>query len=180
MLAWEPDKGSHFGVIPRDGSVDDVQWFNMDARFMFHMMNAWTDGSKLHADVTGSNATQFALKLDGTQADESDGTNPTFRRWTIDLADNTNNISEELLDDMACEFPRTDDRWGTKAYRHGYAVGSSGGLSSFNKLIHYDTTSGQRKTYDLGENYMVGEAVFAPRVGGTDEADGYMIMLAYN
>jgi hypothetical protein len=27
---------------------------------------------------------------------------------------------------------------------------------------------------------MVGEAVFAPRVGGTDEADGYMIMQAYN
>ncbi len=27
---------------------------------------------------------------------------------------------------------------------------------------------------------MVGEPVFAPRVGGTDEGDGYVIMLAYH
>ncbi len=181
MLAWEPDKGTHFGVIPRDGSAEDVRWFNMEARFMFHMMNAWTDGSKLHADVTGSNATQFAPKLDGNMADASDGTSPTFRRWTMDLADNTNSISEELLDDMACEFPRIDDRLSTRTYRHGYAVGSSGnGSLNFNTLIHYDTSNGQRKTYDLGDSYMVGEPVFAPRVGGTDEGDGYVIMLAYH
>jgi carotenoid cleavage dioxygenase len=181
MMAWEPDKGTHFGVIPRDGTAEDVRWFNMEARFMFHMMNAWTDGTKLHADVTGSNATQFAPKLDGTMADVSDGVAPTFRRWSVDLADNTNAISEELFDDMACEFPRTDDRWMTKPYRHGYAVGAEGKvLSSFNTLIHYDTQTGGRKTYNLGDNRMVGEPVLAPRVGGTDEADGYMIMLAYN
>jgi carotenoid cleavage dioxygenase-like enzyme len=181
MLAWEPDKGTHFGVIPRNGSAEDVRWFNTDARFMFHMMNAWTDGSKLHADVTGSNATQFAPKVDGTMADVSDGTAPTFRRWTVDLADNTNSISEELLDDMACEFPRTDDRWGTKSYRHGYAVGTpSDKLGNFNHLIHYDTSTGQRKTYDFGDTHMVGEPVFAPRVGGTEEGDGYVIVLAYD
>ncbi len=181
MLAWEPDKGTHFGVLPRDGEAEDVRWFNMEARFMFHMMNAWTAGTKLHADVTGSNATQFAPQLDGKLASDDDGINPTLRRWTMDLADNTNSISEELLDDMTCEFPRTNDDFMTVGYRHGWAVGSKdSGFSAFNELIHYDTETGERKTYSLGADKMGGEAVFAPRVGASDEADGYLVMLSYD
>ena len=181
MLAWEPDKGTHFGVLPRDGKAEDVRWFNCEAKFMFHMMNAWTDGDKLHADVTGSNATQFAPKLDGTMAEVEEGVAPTFRRWSVDLSDNTNSIKEELFDDMACEFPRTNDDYSTKAYRHGYAVGTEGKtLANFDTLIHYDTKTGGRKTYNLGDGKMVGEPVFAARQGGKDEDDGYIIMLAYD
>ena len=181
MLAWEPDKGSHFGVLPRDGEAEDVRWFNMDARFMFHMMNSWTDGTKLHVDVTGANATQFAPKLDGSMADSSDGVSPTFRRWTMDLADNTDGVAEELHDDMLCEFPRTNDGYMTVGYRHGWAVGTSGDtFTSFDELIHYDTETGARKTWALGAGHMGGEAVFAPRVGATEEADGYLLMLAYD
>ena len=138
MLAWEPDEGTHFGVIPRNGSAEDVRWFSTDARFMFHMMNAWTDGTKLHADVTGANATQFAPKIDGAMATEADGIAPTFRRWSVDLAANTDTITEELFDDMPCEFPRTDDRLGTKPYRHGYAAGTlDKTFSNFDTLVSY-------------------------------------------
>ncbi len=182
MMAWEPDKGTHFGVIPRNGTAKDVKWFSMEPRFMFHMMNAWTEGTKLHADVTASNATQFAPKLDGKMAKDSDGVVPTFRRWTLDLADNTGTIKETLLDDWPCEFPRTDDRVSTKLYRHGYAVGSDGGkLASFSHLLHYDTHKGNaRRAWTPGKDYFLGEAVFAPRVGGTGEGDGYLIVLGFN
>ena len=181
MLAWEPDKGTHFGVIPRDGTAADVKWYTMDARFMFHMMNAWTDGTKLHADVTGANATQFAPKLDGTMAKPSDGVTPTFRRWSIDLADNSASIKEELLDDIACEFPRTDDRLMTKPYRHGYAVGTPGRrLAELQSRHSFRQAHRRAPTYAPGDDYMLGEAVFAPRRGGTDEADGYLIVLAFH
>ena len=182
MMAWEPEQGAHFGVIPRNGTAADVRWFSSDARFMFHMMNAWTDGSKLHADVTGANATQFAPKLDGRMADAADGVAPTFRRWTVDLADNTNAIKEELFDDFICEFPRTDDRVSTYAYRHGYAVGTpSREFGGFSHLLHYDTHKGnQRRTWTPGEGYMLGEAVFAPRAGSTVEGDGYLVVLGFN
>ena len=181
MMAWEPDKGTHFGVIPRNGTAADVKWYTMESRFMFHMMNAWTDGTTLHADVTGANATQFAPKLDGTMAKASEGVAPTLRRWSIDLADNSGTIREELLDDIACEFPRTDDRVGTKPYRHGYAVGTPGDTAlNFNHLIHFDRRTGARSVYAPGDQYMLGEPVFAPRLGATDEADGYMVMLAYD
>ncbi len=181
MMAWEPDKGTHFGVIPRNGTAADVKWYTMEPRFMFHMMNAWTDGTKLHADVTGSNATQFAPKLNGEMASVSDGVAPTFRRWTLDLADNTGTIKEELLDDVACEFPRTDDRVGTLPYRHGYAVGTPGKtLTNFNHVIHFDTKTGKRQMYGPGDDVMLGEAVFAPRQGATAEGDGYLVVLGYD
>jgi carotenoid cleavage dioxygenase len=182
MLAWEPDKGTHFGVIPRDGTAADVKWFSMEPRFMFHMMNAWSDGTKLHADVTGSNATRFAPKLDGTMANESEGVQPTFRRWTIDLADNSGTVKETLLDDRPCEFPRTDDRVGTKPYRHGYAVGmGDGALPAFDHVLHYDLGRGNRRTsWSPGPGYLLGEAVFAPRAGTTAEGDGYLVVLGFN
>ena len=145
------------------------------------MMNAWTDGTKLHADVTGANATQFAPKIDGTMATEADGISPTFRRWSVDLAANTDTITEELFDDMPCEFPRTDDRLGTKPYRHGYAAGTlDKTFSNFDTLVHYDTETGKRKTYTFGDNRFVGEPVFAPRNGSTQEADGYLVALVYD
>ena len=80
-MVWDPDQGTHFAVVPRYGSPEDVRWFDMDARFMFHMMNAYEDGGKLVMDVTASNATLFGPKPDGTMADESDGLNPNLRRW---------------------------------------------------------------------------------------------------
>jgi carotenoid cleavage dioxygenase-like enzyme len=182
MMAWEPDKGTHFGVIPRNGTAQDVRWFSGDARFMFHMMNAWTDGSKLHADVTGSNATQFAPKIDGSMADVTDGVAPTFRRWTVDLADNTSSIREELFDDFACEFPRTNDLYSTYAYRHGYAVGSpSDRLGGFTHVVHYDThNDNRRRTWTPGEGYLLGEAVFAPSAKAKAENDGYLVVLGFN
>ena len=114
-------------------------------------------------------------------ADESDGVHPTLRRWTFDLADNTNGVREELLDDMYCEFPRTNDGCMTVEYRHGWAVGtSSDRFASFNEIVHYDTRTGARKTFPLGDDCLGGEAVFAPRVGATEEGDGYLLTLAYN
>ena len=82
---------------------------------------------------------------------------------------------------MLCEFPRTNDGYMTVGYRHGWAVGTSGDtFTSFDELIHYDTETGARKTWALGAGHMGGEAVFAPRVGATEEADGYLLMLAYD
>lgn len=179
-LAWEPDKGSHFGVMPRNGSAADVKWFNMEARFMFHMMNGWSDGNRIIMDATAANATQFAPMLDGRMASAKDGLEPLFRRWTIDLSDDSAAVSEDMLDDFPCEFPRTDDRYSTQAYRHGFAVGGHNRELAFDHLLHYDVANGTRQTWDGSGDYLLGEPVFAPRTGDQGEADGYLIMLAYN
>lgn len=176
-MAWEPDRGTHLGVMPRDGTADDVVWHTMDPRWSFHMVNAWDDGQAIKVDLCVSNATQFAPKVDGTMASESDGLAPLLRRWTIDTAGSGDTIAEEILDDLPGEFPRTDDRYMTREHRHAWRVGDDQGQMTFNRLIYNDMASGQRQVW--GENkYMFGEPVFAPRSNNAAEGDGYLLMLA--
>lgn len=180
-MAWEPDVGCHFGVMPRMGSAKDVRWYTMEARFMFHMVNAWTEGDKLIAEVCGTNATQFAPKLDGSIVEAGKETTPSLRRWTMDLASSNQTVTEEMLDDMPCEFPRTDDRFMTRDYRHAYAVGSRDreAAGGFNELVHYDRRTGERKIY-CASGKLLGEPVVAPRKGSQEEADGYILVLAFD
>lgn len=178
-MAWEPDRGAHFGVMPRDGTAEDVTWHNMEARWSFHMVNAWDEGDAIMVDICASNASQFAPKLDGTMAKASEGVNPTLRRWKIDVSGKTNTVAEELIDDLVCEFPRTDDRYMTVKHRHAYAVGGLDDKLEFNRLFHWDGKTGARKTW--GEDrYLLGEPILAPRSDGADEGDGYLLILGYD
>ena len=61
-MAWEPDKGTHFGVIPRDGTADDVTWHSMDPRWSFHMVNAWDEGDSIKIDICASNASASSTR----------------------------------------------------------------------------------------------------------------------
>jgi carotenoid cleavage dioxygenase len=178
-MAWEPERGAHFGVMPRDGNAADVTWHNMDPRWSFHMVNAWDEGDTIKVDVCASNATRFAPKLDGTMASADDGLSPVLRRWTIEVGGNTNSVGEELLDDMPCEFPRTDDRFMTRAHRHAWLVGGADAQLMFNRLVHFDRVTGTRKLWG-DDRYLLGEPVFAPRSGSVTEGDGYVLNLAYD
>jgi carotenoid cleavage dioxygenase len=129
-------------------------------------------------EATAANATQFAPLPDGSMAQE--GLNPVLRRWTIDLAGTSETVSEEVLDDLACEFPRTDDRYMTIKNRHHYVAFSRGDFGMFSGLAHYDRQTGARQEYEPGPQYFVGEPVVVPRSGGDDEADGYVLALAHN
>src|SRR6266404_9309226 len=35
-FAWEPERGTRIGVMPRTGGNDDVRWFDTDACYVFH------------------------------------------------------------------------------------------------------------------------------------------------
>ena len=50
-FAWEPDKGTHIGVMPRNGSVEDMRWFETDPCYVFHPMNAYEDGNRIVLDL---------------------------------------------------------------------------------------------------------------------------------
>jgi len=178
-MAWEPDRGTHFGVMPRDGTAADVTWHSMDARWSFHMVNAWDDGDAIKVDVCAANATRFAPKLNGEMAAAGDGLTPVLRRWTIDVGGAGNTVREALLDDMACEFPRLDDRFMTRPHRHAFLVGGHDAQLMFNRLVHYDRVSGARKVWG-DDRYLLGEPVFAARSQAAAEGDGYILTLAYD
>lgn len=178
-MAWEPDRGTHLGVMPRDGTAADVQWFTMDPRWSFHMVNAWDEDGAIKVDVCAANASNFAPMADGTVASAGDGIEPSLRRWTIDLTGKTDTIAEEQIDDMPCEFPRTDDRYMTVKNQHAYLVGRDPDTVGFERLVHYDVSTGARKVWGDGQ-YILGEPILAPRSAQAPEGDGYILNLAYD
>src|SRR5689334_10925913 len=50
--AWDPSKETFVGIMPRDGSVDELRWFRGPACSVFHIMNSYTEGSKVHMDLS--------------------------------------------------------------------------------------------------------------------------------
>jgi carotenoid cleavage dioxygenase len=122
-FAWEPEKGAFVGVMARDASVETLRWFQTEACYVFHPMNAWEDGDVIHADVMEYPTAPLFPNVDGSPGQASKA---RLVRWTFDLAAPSNQIKREPLDDLAGEFPRFDERRAGLPYRHGwFAVGAA-------------------------------------------------------
>ncbi len=175
--AWEPDKGSFVGVMPRSGSVDQIRWFHTDPCYVFHPMNAWEEGSRIFADVMEYPVAPLFPNVDGSPVER---THARLVRWTFDLAGASDAIKREPLDDMAGEFPRFDERRAGLAYRHGwFAASRRPGSTSFDGVAHIDHATGKRTMWDLPAGDFGGEPVFVPRAPDAAEGDGWLVSLVY-
>jgi len=175
-FAWEPEKGSHVGIMRRDAEMGTMRWFTTDPCYVFHAMNMWEDGDRLYADVMQyENAPLFP------NADGSPGKPGSARlaRWTFDLSGRSDTIAREFIDDVAGEFPRFDERRAGLPYRHGYFVGRvhPGAEGAFDSLVHIDVLSGRKQSFTFPDGATPGEPVFVPR--GTEEGDGWLLCVVY-
>jgi len=171
-LSWEPERGTHVGIMPRDGDGDDVVWIETDPCYVFHPMNAHSEGSTLVAEVVR----YPTLPLFGADS----GQPAMLHRWTIDLAAGT--LKDEQLADDPLEFPRVDERRAGLSYRHGYAGGrldAGQEQFSFNSILHYDLETGRRKAHRLRAGSQTGEPVFVPRSPDSPEGDGFLLACVY-
>ncbi len=177
-FAWEPEKGSFVGVMARNASVDTIRWFETDACYVFHPMNAWEEGSKIFADVMEYPTAPLFPNADGSRGDN---TAARLVRWTFDLASPSSQIKREQLDDMAGEFPRFDERRAGLSYRHGWFAANSQrpGDVRFDAIAHVDLATGKRVAYALPEGDATGEPVFVPRKAGAAEGDGWLLSVVY-
>jgi carotenoid cleavage dioxygenase len=177
-FAWEPQKGSYVGVMRRDGDVASIRWFNTEACYVFHPMNAWEADGKLFCDVMRYDVAPLFPKADGSPGDRAAA---RLVRWTFDLAGASDAIREEPLDDLDGEFPRVDPRHETRAYRHGwYAADPSGsGTIRQGAIAHIDHATGKRQTYELNAGDMTSEPVFAPRSAEAPEGDGWLTAVVW-
>jgi carotenoid cleavage dioxygenase len=176
--AWEPEKGTFVGVMGRNASVDTIRWFEADPCFVFHPLNAYEEGSLIHADVMEYPVAPLFPKADGSFA----GNAPArLVRWTLDLAGDGNQVKRTPLDDMAGEFPRLDDRRAGLAYRHGWFAASTErpGSVMFDAIAHVDLATGKRVTCDFAFGDVPGEPVFVPRSADAAEGDGWLVALVY-
>lgn len=179
-FAWEPDKGTHIGVMPRSGSVTDIRWFETDPCFVFHPMNAYEQDGKIVAHVMQFEEAPLFPHVDGSKPDPAKA-NARLCEWVIDLAPNSNGIAQRFLEEMTGEFPRLDERFTGLEYQHGYyggATGKEAGLG-FNAVVHHNLASGAVDKHELPEGDFTGEPVFVPRTPDAPEGDGYLLSVLY-
>ncbi len=169
-LGWEAERGTRIAVIPRRGSARDVRWIQSDAFWCWHYANAWQDGGEIvtcfpwwsHLTVGASN-----LPATGRVA-----------RARIDPAAGTFRL--DVLDERRTEFPRVDDR--RQGRRTRYAVFSHKSsqalpMGSFDELFRFDLARGTVEVHRF-PGWAIGEAVFAPKAGRSEEEAGYILTFA--
>jgi carotenoid cleavage dioxygenase-like enzyme len=178
--AWEPDKGSHVGVIRRDGPIADMRWFTSEACYVFHALNAWDEDGAIVAEVMQFETAPLFPGPDGTPGDPAKA-EARLARWRFDLAGNSGSFTREYVDDIAGEFPRLDERFATLPYRHGYYAGRQrpGSSGKYDSLLHRDRVTGRRSAYALPEGDVTSEPVFVPRAADAAEGDGWLLAVVH-
>jgi len=183
----------YIGVMRRDGDGSDMRWFSLEPSVCgCHVMNATQEGTKIHLDlpVSATGSLPFFPNKDGTPYDPQEMIT-YLSRVTVDLASNTDTVeSVTRLGQAPGEFPRIDDRFAGKAYRHGWQItydfarpydGPAGPFAGvINSITHYDLTTGQEQSWWCGPDSAFQEPAFIPRSPDAPEGDGWLIALIDN
>jgi len=169
-LKWSEEYGARLGVMPRDGTNDDVVWYDIDPCYVFHPLNAYEDGNSIIVDVCRS---EHYLKP---------GVPPVpslLYRWWIDQDAQT--VTGTELGSVPVEFPRVPDRLVGQRHRFGYLVelAPETGASGIG-IQKYDFENNSHQTHRLPANHRCGEPVFVPGEGAVEEDDGYLLFFVYD
>ena len=171
-----PEKPTRIGVLPRYASGSEVRWFEAEACFMYHTINAWEEAGGTRIVLLGCRIADPLARGDEPSIPRIGHLRlePRLHRWTLDLERGT--VKEEQLDDLLCEFPRMDNRRLGRRTRYSYhQCFAPASTLLFEGVVKYDVESGARTVHAWPEGSYGGETVFAPRAGGSEEDDGWLI-----
>jgi carotenoid cleavage dioxygenase-like enzyme len=165
---WDEDREARVGLLPLDGTAEDVVWCSVDPCFVYHPANAvdLPDGS-FQVELV-RHPSSFRTDRHGPIEGP-----PVLARWTVDPS--SGKVREEILDDLSVEFPRFDDRQAGGAYRYAYASSLPLDDRADGSVVRYDLRTGGREGWQPGAGRFVGEVVFVPRDGSTSETDGWLV-----
>ncbi len=156
---WDSSKNTYVGIMPRDGDVKDMRWFEGPPVHSYHIMNAFNEGSMVHLDlcVADFNVFPFVQEASGGRRDirESNG---RLARWSFDLGSDNNTWVETQLGPNG-EMPRVADKDLMKPYHIGYYANyfpecgpphTSGPTEiGFNTLSRIDLNTGELKSFSV-------------------------------
>ena len=170
---------ARFALIPRHGTADDIRWFDAAPTYVLHFLNAYEDGDEVVMDgyFQEEPTPQPIENADGygqlmAYVDEH-SFKSKLHRWRFNLADGT--TREERLDDRVLEFGMINQQVAGHKHRYIYSTTSKPGWFLFNGFVKHDLDTGESWELPLAEGRYASEAPFAPRVGATDEDDGYLV-----
>ncbi|ROO85672.1 carotenoid cleavage dioxygenase [Actinocorallia herbida] len=168
--SWKHGYRARVGIMPREGGNADVRWFDIDACYVMHPLNAYEDGDAVVLDVA-----RMPKIFDNDDASIGEVTT-TLERWTADLR--TGRLTRALLDDRSQDFPRVDERFLGRRHRYGYTVQiASGPAPVSHTLIKHDLAAATARTRSFGPGTAIGEFVFEPAAPDSPEGHGHLMGL---
>jgi carotenoid cleavage dioxygenase len=182
-LAFLPELGARFGILPRYGTGDEITWFASAPCWVFHILNAYEDGDDVV--LLACRFAQYPPWLsfqpmmpphptDGTALATPEA--GRLYRWRFHLKMGT--IIEGPLDDTQTELPRINEARTGQRSRFGYCARAGGDM--FDGLVKYDLEQGTSEHHAHGPGRMGGEGVFVPRPDATGEDDGWLVTYVHD
>lgn len=168
---WKPELGARVGLLPINGG--DVVWCELDEPcYVFHSFTAFDgpNGTVIMDCVV--HPRMFHSDLHGP-----DEGIPRTERWTIDPA--TLRVKQQVLHDVASEFPRVDERLVGRQAQFGYSVGI-GKAWDHGPLVRTNFSSGAVETISHGQGRGTMETVFIPRTDDAPENDGWLMSMVHD
>ncbi len=181
---WDERKAARVGLLPRDGDVGRLRWFEAPRCFVFHLLNAYDAGDRTIVDVV-RHPRMFADE----QAGPGEGL-PALARWTLDRS--SGRLVEAILDERGSEFPRINGAFAGRPYRYGYTARSSitarphgdtapdAPDAGAGPAIKHDLERQSSEVHDFGPGRVTAEPVFVPRQGAVAEDDGWILSYVYD
>jgi len=181
-FAFEHDRPSRFGILPRHGDNQTIRWFEAPSCYIFHTLNAYEIGDEIVLIACRMNSTSVL----GASPDAHAGDNrqlqsdvPLLHRWQFNLK--TGVVQEQPLDDRPCEFPRINDQYLGRPNRYGYAGKTAPtDLPKFDGLLKVDLETQDVQVHQFGTGCYGGEGVFVPRPGATEEDEGWLMTFMHD
>ncbi|NQZ99293.1 MAG: carotenoid oxygenase family protein [Myxococcales bacterium] len=175
------DLPSRFGVLPRRGGTDDVRWFEFEAGYVLHMVNAWEEGDWIVMDGCFQPDPTIRRRPEEGELASMLGylrIRAHLHRWEMNLA--TGETRERPLDDLNVEFCLPDTRrYGQKTrYSWHQHIPVDSYTVEFHALVKYDHSDGSCVRFDYEPGWIASESPFAPHIGATDEDDGWIVTIA--
>lgn len=174
-MKYRPGRGSSFVLIPRDGGA--IRRVDCDAVLQFHPSNAYDDRGDLVFDVITYDDGALLDCIARFRTTPMDSVSSQFTRFRIT---GSGRVSTERISDRACEFPRHHPRHEGRPHRYSYfntkhRLGTL--FDAVTKLDLADHSETHHVAETPGNSFC--EPVFAPRPGGVDEDDGWLLSVEY-
>eukprot|EP00884_Botryococcus_braunii_P002267 jgi/Botrbrau1/12040/Bobra.0293s0016.1 len=178
---FDKTRSTRFGVMRRDAkSGKELQWYEMESMFAFHVANAWQEGPiiKLYAAISDEKQLSMMKK----EFWKTPSGHPFITEICINT--NTGETSRRRICDTVCEFPTIPSSLTGQPLRYVY-VAESGRPDGSEDTYFVGTTkidlharapskavAGQIR---YGGWQVGGEPIFVHRKNAAGEDDGYLL-----
>lgn len=179
--AWNNKHPARVGLLPKTGTAEDIQWFNIDPCYVFHSCNAYDlDNGDVILDLAVHGKT-----FEDTIQGPSDTQNLRFESWHF--VRSTGQVNRKVVSNLPQEFPRFDERATGQYYRYAYTISVAEGADPIhpenlkpNYLYRHDLETDETQQHFYGEGYSTGEVIFIPRTPDSAEDDGWLISYVHS